>query len=59
MQQSQEHDYYYGSEAEQYTFYSFPKALFSNDRYKNMSDGAKILYGLMLDRLCLSDKTAV
>ena len=52
----QEHDYYYGSEAEQYTFYRFPKALFSNDRYKAMSDSAKILYGLMLDRMGLSLK---
>ena len=56
MIQPQEHDYYYGSEAEQYTFYRFPKALFSNDRYKAMSDSAKILYGLMLDRMGLSLK---
>ena len=54
--QPQEHDYYYGSEAEQYTFYRFPKALFTNDRYKSMSDSAKILYGLMLDRMGLSLK---
>jgi Replication initiator protein A (RepA) N-terminus. len=52
-QQSLPHDYYYGSEAEQYTFYRFPKVLFSNDRYKSMSDSAKILYGLMLDRMGL------
>jgi len=56
MIQPQEHDYYYGSEAEQYTFYRFPKALFSNDRYKSMTDSAKILYGLMLDRMGLSLK---
>lgn len=48
------HDYYYGCEAEQYTFYRFPKALFTNNRYKAMSDSAKILYGLMLDRMGLS-----
>jgi len=48
-------DYHYGSEADQYTFYRLPKALFT-DRYKGLSDGAKILYGLMLDRMSLSIK---
>jgi hypothetical protein len=48
--------YYYGSEAEQYSFYRLPKALFTNDRFKRLSDGAKILYGLMLDRMGLSIK---
>jgi hypothetical protein len=48
--------YYYGSEADQFTFYRLPKALFTNDRYKELSDGAKILYGLMLDRMGLSIK---
>jgi hypothetical protein len=48
--------YYYGNEADQYTFYRLPKALFTNERYKNLSDGAKILYGLMLDRMGLSIK---
>jgi hypothetical protein len=50
------HDYYYGGEAGQYTFYRLPKALFTEGRYKNLSDGAKILYGLMLDRMGLSAK---
>ena len=58
MNQPIEHDYYYGSEAEQYTFYRFPKSLFTNDRYKTLSDGAKILYGLMLDRMGLSLKNS-
>ena len=43
---SQTHNYHYGSEADQYTFYRLPKALFTNERYKDISDGAKILYGL-------------
>ena len=50
------YSYYYGNETDQYTFYRLPKALFTNDRYKNLSDGAKILYGLMLDRMGLSQK---
>jgi hypothetical protein len=53
---SQPYDYYYGSEADQYTFYRLPKALFHDARYKHLSDGAKILYGLMLDRMGLSTK---
>jgi len=56
MSHIQPYDYYYGNEAEQYTFYRLPKALFTNDRYKDLSDGAKILYGLMLDRMSLSVK---
>lgn len=50
------HDYYYGNEADQYTFYRLPKVLFTNSQYKNLSDGAKILYGLMLNRMGLSIK---
>ena len=50
------HDYYYGNEADQYTFYRLPKVLFTDGRYKTLSDGAKILYGLMLDRMGLSMK---
>ena len=48
------HHYYYGNEADQYTFYRLPKVLFTDDRYRHLSDGAKILYGLMLDRMGLS-----
>ena len=33
-----------------------PKALFTNERYKDLTDGAKILYELMLDRMGLSVK---
>ena len=50
------YDYYHGNEADQYTFYRLPKALFTNARFKKLSDGAKILYGLMLDRMGLSIK---
>ena len=46
--------YFYGPEAEQYTFYRIPKALFTNPTYRRLSSDAKILYGLMLDRMGLS-----
>lgn len=49
-------DYYYGTQAEQFTFYRIPKVLFTDDRFKELSSDAKILYGLMLDRMTLSMK---
>ena len=47
-------DYYYGTEAEQYSFYRIPKALLTDPRYKGVSIEAKVLYGLLLDRMSLS-----
>lgn len=47
-------EYFYGQEAEQYAFFRIPKALFSNPDYAKLSTDAKLLYGLMLDRLELS-----
>lgn len=49
-------DYYYGNEAEQFSFFRIPKKLFSDMRFKDMSTDAKLLYGLMLDRMGLSVK---
>ena len=50
------YDYYYGAEAEQFTFYRIPKVLFEADGVKDISTDAKLLYGLMLDRMQLSAK---
>ena len=49
-------DYYYGNEAEQFTFYRIPKILVTSPTFKRVSDSAKLLYGLMLDRMSLSVK---
>lgn len=49
-------DYFYGSESEQFTFYRIPKLLFTAECYRNMNCEAKILYGLILDRMGLSRK---
>ena len=46
--------YFYGTEADQFSFYRIPKALFTNECFKDLSSDAKILYGLMLDRMSLS-----
>lgn len=49
-------EYFYGNEAERYSFYRIPKVLFTDHRYKLVSMEAKVLYGLMLDRMGLSVK---
>ena len=49
-------DYHYGNESEQYTFYRIPKVLMTEERFRKLSDSAKILYALMLNRLSLSLK---
>ena len=49
-------DYYYGNEADQYSFYRIPKTLLTDPRYKSVSIEAKVLYGLLLDRMSLSVK---
>ena len=52
-----EFDYFYGPEdAEQYQFYRIPKLLITSEQFKDISVEAKLLYGLMLDRLSLSIK---
>ncbi len=49
-------DYFYGQQAEMYTFYRIPKTLFSDERFKGISTDAKLLYGILLDRMSLSLK---
>ena len=40
----------------QYVFYRIPKALFTDEQYRTVSTDARVLYGLMLDRLALSER---
>ena len=49
-------DYFYGAQAEQFSFYRVPKVLFTKEQFKQLSAEAKILYGIMLDKLNLSVK---
>lgn len=49
-------DYHYGNEADMYAYYQFPKALVKHEHFWGMSDSARVLFGLMLDRLSLSLK---
>ena len=47
-------DYFYGQQANQFSFYRIPKIMFSDRRYSGLSTEAKILYGILLDRMELS-----
>jgi hypothetical protein len=47
-------DYFYGQEAESFSFYRIPKVLFTDERFAGLTSEAKVLYGLMLDRMSLS-----
>lgn len=49
-------DYYYGRESQTFSFYRIPKALFTEPYFQGLSTDAKLLYGLMLDRMSLSVK---
>ena len=49
-------DYFYGSQAEQFSFYRIPKVLFTDPQFKPLSTDAKVLYGILLDRMSLSLK---
>ena len=49
-------NYYYKNEAEQFNFYRIPKVLFTDKHFSKLSVEAKVLYGLMLDRMGLSIK---
>lgn len=48
-------DYFYGQQADLFSFYRIPKILFS-ERFWNISIDAKLLYGILLDRMNLSAK---
>ena len=44
-------DFFYGEQANIFSFYRFPKALFTDSRFRGISVEAKVLYGLLLDRM--------
>lgn len=49
-------DYFYGQQSEMFSFYRIPKVLFTDERFWNISTDAKLLYGILLDRMNLSAK---
>ena len=51
-----QYEYFYGAQAEQFSFYRIPKALFTEPNFRELSTDAKGLYGILLDRMSLSLK---
>ncbi len=49
-------NYFYGKEADMLSFYRIPKLLFKDDYFRELSTDAKVLYGLLLDRMSISVK---
>ena len=47
-------NYFHGGEAEQFSFFRIPRTLIKDERFHGLSTEAKLLYGLMLDRMGLS-----
>lgn len=49
-------NYFYRSEAEQFTYFRIPRLLITSPRFKPISTDSKLLYGMLLDRMGLSIK---
>ena len=54
MEQEILFDYFYGGESEQFSYYRIPRALITGEQFRGLSTDAKLLYGLLLDRMGLS-----
>ena len=48
--------YFYGNQADQYSFVRIPKTMMLNEEFDALSLEAKLLYGLLLDRMGESKK---
>ena len=49
-------DYFYKSQANEFSFIRIPKELVTGEMFSSLSIQAKILYGLMLDRMSMFGK---
>mgnify|MGYP000819816205 CR=1 FL=1 len=49
-------DYFYGEESEQFSYFRIPRLLVRSKKFKTLSTDAKLLYGLLLDRMGLSEE---
>ena len=56
MEEGLKFDYFYGVQSDQFSFYRIPRLLIKDQHFKGLSSDAKLLYGLMLDRMALSMK---
>lgn len=51
-------NYFYGSQADQFSFIRIPKVILTEALFSSLSIPAKVLYGVLLDRMTLSRKAA-
>lgn len=51
-------DYFYGDESEEFVFFKIPRQLITNLKFKHVSTDAKLLYGMLLDRMSLSARNS-
>ena len=51
-----EFDYYYGSQAEQFSFIRIPRMLLTEETFSSLTLQSKMLYSVLLDRMSLSMK---
>lgn len=49
-------EYFFGDEAEQFSYFRIPRQLIRSPQFKALSTDAKLLYGMFLDRMGLSLK---
>ena len=50
--------YYYGSQAEQFSFVRIPRIMLTDKAFHDLSITSKVLYGVLLDRMSLSMKNS-
>lgn len=50
------YEYFNAEESGQFSFFRIPKALFTEKEFETLSTDAKLLYGILLDRISLSKK---
>ena len=56
MSQTISFDYFYGGQSDAFSYYRIPRLLITGRQFKGLSTDAKLLYGLLLDRMGLSSR---
>ena len=56
MGQTISFDYFYGGQSDAFSYYRIPRLLITGQQFKGLSTDAKLLYGLLLDRMGLSSR---
>lgn len=56
MTNQHSHPYFYGGQADTFSYYRIPRALITGREFRHVSTDAKLLYGLLLDRMGLSSR---